>query len=269
MNAPLLELRGIRKALGGQEVLRGVDLFVRRHETLVVMGRSGGGKSVTLRIIMGLLRADEGTVHFDHHNLTQLDEEALNPFRKRMGMLFQDGALFDSMDVEDNLAFPLREDRAHRLSEKEIRQRVQGALELVELSGHGKKMPSELSGGMRKRVGLARAAITQPELVLYDEPTSGLDPIVSASINQLILRLREKLQVSSIVVTHDIASALAIADRICFLHQGRIYWSGTPHETQQCEDPWVKSFVEGKILPDGENDTLGTPEGGHSERKQS
>jgi phospholipid/cholesterol/gamma-HCH transport system ATP-binding protein len=182
-----LSIRDLHKRLGGADVLQGVSMQVEAGENVVVIGRSGGGKSVLLRHIMGLMKPDRGEVIFKGVPLHELDEEAINPYRRDIGMLFQNGALFDSMSVEENLAFPLLERGG--IDEKEIRERVDEALEIVDLPGQQKKLPVELSGGMRKRVALARAAIGRPELMLYDEPTTGLDPIVADSINRLINRL--------------------------------------------------------------------------------
>lgn len=239
----LLEVKNLKKSLNGTPILKGVDFHVKDGENVVVIGRSGGGKSVFFRHIMGLMQPDSGEVLFKGANLAELDEEALNPYRRQAGMLFQNGALFDSMSVEENLAFPLLEHGG--FSRTEIRSKVAEALEMVDLPGQEKKMPAELSGGMRKRVALARAVISKPELMLYDEPTTGLDPIVADSINKLIIRLGERLGMASIVVTHDMASAYMIADRICYLYEGKIYFEGTVDEIRNCEDPVVKKFVQG------------------------
>lgn len=240
---PMLQVRQLAKALNGAPVLRGVDLDVAAGENLVIIGRSGGGKSVLLRHLIGLMQPDAGMVTFRGQNLSQLGEEELNPIRRELGMLFQNGALFDSLSVEDNLAFPLIEqglkDRA------EVRRRVAEALEDVDLPGQQRKLPAELSGGMRKRVALARAVITRPALMLYDEPTTGLDPIVANSINKLIIRLGEKLHMTSIVVTHDMISANMIADRIVFLYEGRIRFSGTPAEVAATRDEELHRFING------------------------
>ncbi|MEM6823092.1 MAG: ATP-binding cassette domain-containing protein, partial [Verrucomicrobiota bacterium] len=196
-----LQISGLKKKLGGAQILKGIDMHVKEGENVVVIGRSGGGKSVLLRHILGLMQPDEGAVEFKGTNLSVLEEEDLNPYRREIGMLFQNGALFDSMSVEENLSFPLIE---QGIKDKErIAQRVDEALEIVDLPGQQKKLPAELSGGMRKRVALARATISRPRLMLYDEPTTGLDPIVADSINHLINRLGEKLNMASIVVTHD------------------------------------------------------------------
>lgn len=239
----LLSIRNVHKALGHHPVLRGVDLDVDKGEHVVVIGRSGGGKSVLLRHITGLLKPDSGSIIYQGTDLIPLGEEALNPYRRKMGMLFQNGALFDSLSVEDNLAFPLREES--KASEKEIKERVADALEIVDLPGQQKKMPAELSGGMKKRVALARAVISRPNLMLYDEPTTGLDPIVADSINRLIIRLGEKLNMTAIVVTHDMVSAFMIADRVAYLHDGKIYFQGTPEQIKNSKDPVVQKFVQG------------------------
>lgn len=239
----LLQLEGVTKEMGGQPVLRGVNLTVGKAEKLVVIGRSGCGKSVMLRIIMGLLPSDAGTVSFEGTRLTGLGEEEWNPYRRQIGMLFQGAALFDSLSVFENLAFPLREEGEK--SEKVLREKVAEALRIVSLSGTEEKMPAELSGGMKKRAALARAVIRRPELMLYDEPTTGLDPIVADSINRLILHLGKIFGMASIVVTHDMVSARMVGDRMAYLHEGKIYFQGTPAEVDRCEDPLVRDFVRG------------------------
>jgi phospholipid/cholesterol/gamma-HCH transport system ATP-binding protein len=239
----MLRIVDLHKTIKRQHILRGVSLSVGQGENVVVIGRSGTGKSVLLRNIIGLLRPEKGSVFFEGTDLCTLGEEALNPFRREIGMLFQNGALFDSVSVAKNLAFPLREQGIH--DEKELKERVEEALEWVELPGQGKKLPAELSGGMRKRIALARAAISRPKLMLYDEPTTGLDPVVSDSISKLILRLGRKLKMSSIVITHDMASAYLIADRIDFLREGEIYFSGKVDEVQNSQDEVVHNFVRG------------------------
>ncbi|MFZ5807228.1 MAG: ABC transporter ATP-binding protein [Verrucomicrobiota bacterium] len=243
----MLSIRNLKKSLRDKPVLQGVNLELQEGERVVVIGRSGGGKSVLLKHIMGLMKPDEGKVIYRGTDLTALDEEALNPYRRTMGMLFQGGALFDSLSVADNLAFPLREEG--KKSEKEIQKHVADALEMVDLPGQEKTMPAELSGGMKKRVALARAIINKPKLMLYDEPTTGLDPIVADSINHLILKLSEKLNVASIVVTHDMTSAYMIADRIAYLHDGKIYFQGTPEEVKNCKDQTVQKFIQGISEP--------------------
>ena len=239
----MLELKDIRKRLGGQEVLRGVNLKVAPGEKVVVIGRSGCGKSVMLRHIMGLLQPDGGEVFFEGKKLTGLGEEAWNPYRRKIGMLFQGAALFDSLSVFENLAFPLREEGEK--DEKVLHQKVAESLKIVSLGGTEQKMPAELSGGMKKRVALARAVIRRPDLMLYDEPTTGLDPVVGDSINRLILHLGKMFGMASIVVTHDMVSARMVGDRIAYLHEGKIYFQGTPEQVDRCEDPLVRDFVRG------------------------
>jgi phospholipid/cholesterol/gamma-HCH transport system ATP-binding protein len=239
----LVRLVGVEKQLGRQKVLRGVDLEIRQGERMVIIGRSGGGKSVLLKHIIALMQPDAGEVWFRDHDLAQLSEEQLVPIRKETGMLFQNGALFDSLSVGENVAFPLRE-KGER-NEKEIQAEVERALQIVDLPNQSHKWPSELSGGMRKRVALARAAIAKPALMLYDEPTSGLDPIVSDSINKLMVRLGHELQMTSVIVTHDMVSAREVGDRIAMLHEGRIYCVDQPKVVLESEDPIVKRFVNG------------------------
>lgn len=240
---PLVRLVGVEKKLGRQQVLRGVDLEIRQGERLVIIGRSGGGKSVLLKHIIALMQPDAGEVWFRDKNLAVLSEEELVPLRKETGMLFQNGALFDSLSVGENVAFPLREKGGH--SEKEILAEVERALKIVDLPRQEHKWPSELSGGMRKRVALARAAIAKPALMLYDEPTSGLDPVVADSINKLMVRLGDELNMTSVIVTHDMVSAREVGDRIAMLHEGRIYCLDEPKVVLESEDPIVKRFVNG------------------------
>ncbi|MCE0483585.1 MAG: ATP-binding cassette domain-containing protein [Methylacidiphilales bacterium] len=239
----LIRLVGVEKKLGAQNVLRGVDLEIRKGEKMVIIGRSGGGKSVLLKHILGLMQPDAGQVWFRDKDLAQLDEEEMVPLRKETGMLFQNGALFDSLSVGENVAFPLRE--RGDVPEKEIESEVTRALKIVDLPGQENKWPSELSGGMRKRVALARAAISRPALMLYDEPTSGLDPVVADSINKLMVRLGDELNMTSVIVTHDMVSAREVGDRIAMLHEGRIYCVDVPKVVLESSDPIVKRFVNG------------------------
>jgi phospholipid/cholesterol/gamma-HCH transport system ATP-binding protein len=248
MNA-MIEVRDLHKTLGNQEVLRGVDLQVEKGETIVVIGRSGSGKSVLLKHFIGLLKPTRGEVLVEGAPIAGLPERKLGEIRKKVGILFQSGALFDSMSVEDNLAFPLWESGLR--NKKEITQRVAEALEMVDLAGEQKKMPEDLSGGMRKRVGLARTIVGRPACILYDEPTTGLDPINSDSINHLIRRLQKRLQVTSVVVTHDMKTAFHTADRIAYLHDGRIYFYGDAKGLQESQDPVVQDFILGRS---GESD---------------
>ena len=240
----MISVRQLTKTLGSQPVLRGVDLEIETGQTCVVLGRSGSGKSVLLKHLIGLLQPTSGEVWVEGEEITRLPERKLGGIRKRIGMLFQSGALFDSMNVEENLAFPLRE--AGVKNEREIRERVAEALDMVDLAGEQKKMPEKLSGGMRKRVGLARTIIGRPACILYDEPTTGLDPIASDSINHLIRRLQKRLQVTSVVVTHDMKTAFTTADRIAFLHEGRIYFDGTAEALRASRDPVITDFIEGR-----------------------
>lgn len=240
----LIEVHGLVQKIGAQEILRGLNLDIRAGETMVLLGKSGGGKSVFLRHLIGLMKPVAGQIIFEGRDITGLNERELEPVRKKIGMLFQDGALFDSMSVFDNVAFPLRE-RGEK-NPRTIREKVDAALAMVKMCGHEQKMPVNLSGGMRKRVALARAIISPPDVILYDEPTAGLDPIVSDSINKLIRSLQKELQVTSIVVTHDMVSCFHVADRVALLNEGRIYFLGTPNELRQTSDPVIRDFVDGR-----------------------
>jgi phospholipid/cholesterol/gamma-HCH transport system ATP-binding protein len=241
---PLISVRDLVQKIGHQEILRGFSLDIFQGETLVLLGKSGGGKSVFLRHLIGLMKPVSGEILFEGSNIANLNERQLVPIRRKIGMLFQDGALFDSMNVYDNVAFPLREHGER--DEKSVRRKVLEALELVNMSGHEKKMPVNLSGGMRKRVALARAIISPLQVILYDEPTAGLDPIVSDSINRLILRLQKQLSVTSIVVTHDMISCYRIADRVALLNEGRRHFYGTPDDLRDSQDTIVRDFVDGR-----------------------
>jgi phospholipid/cholesterol/gamma-HCH transport system ATP-binding protein len=243
-STPMISVSGLTKSIGPQEILRGIDLTVEKGETLVIIGRSGGGKSVLLKHVIGLMQPDAGEIWIEGQNIIGLSERKLAPIRRKIGILFQGGALFDSMTVEENIAFPLRE--AGERNPKIIGEKVREILEVIELEGEQKKMPVNLSGGMKKRVGLARSIIRRPTCILYDEPTAGLDPVVSDSINQLIRRLQKRFQVTSIVVTHDMKSAFHIADHIAYLHEGRIYFYGTPQEVQNSQDPLIQDFLLGR-----------------------
>ncbi|MEI6416663.1 MAG: ATP-binding cassette domain-containing protein [Verrucomicrobiota bacterium] len=240
----LIEVCDLKQCFGTQEVLRGLSLSVQRGETMVLLGGSGGGKSVFLKHLIGLMRPLSGKVLIEGEDISAFTERQLEPVRRKIGMLFQDGALFDSMTVFENVAFPLAE-RGLR-DEKTLRQKVGKALELVSLQGHEEKMPVNLSGGMRKRAALARAIISEPSCILYDEPTAGLDPIVSDTINRLIRRLQRQLQVTSVVVTHDMTSTNHIADRVALLHQGRLHFCGTLEEFHASRDPLVRDFIDGR-----------------------
>lgn len=240
---PLFVVRDLRKSYGAKVVLAGLDFQVERGECLVILGRSGSGKSVTLRLLVGLDPPDGGSIRYDGQELVGLSERELLPVRRRVAMLFQGGALFDSMSVFENLAFPLREHRA--ASEPELARRVTELLDLVRLPGIESKLPADLSGGMKKRVALARALALEPETLLFDEPTTGLDPMTSASIARLIRETRERLQTTVIVVTHDLALTHAVADRIAFLDEGRFRFQGTLAEADAANDPLLAAFLSG------------------------
>jgi phospholipid/cholesterol/gamma-HCH transport system ATP-binding protein len=239
----MIEVKNLQKSFGAQQVLSDVSFSIQKGESVVIIGRSGGGKSVLLKHLIALLQPDSGQVLIDGENIVAMDERQLLRVRRKFGMLFQGAALFDSLTVAENIAFAFRRDRS--LPENEIAKRVAHVLELVDLPGIEKKNPSELSGGMRKRVGLARAIVYQPSIVLYDEPTTGLDPIASDSIDKLILRVRDRLDVTSVVVTHDMRSARRLGQRILMLHDKRIYAAGTADDIFQSKDPVVRQFVEG------------------------
>ncbi|MCI0536453.1 MAG: ABC transporter ATP-binding protein [Verrucomicrobiales bacterium] len=239
----MIEVRDLVKSFASHRVLDGVSLRIEKGESIVIIGRSGGGKSVLLKHLVGLICPDAGQVSIDGKNIAGMNERELLTVRRRFGMLFQSAALFDSLTVAENIGFVLRRER--KLSPGQVAERVAEALEVVELPGIESKKPSELSGGMRKRVGLARAIVYQPEVVLYDEPTTGLDPIVSDSIDQLILRVNQRLKVTSVVVTHDMRTARRVAQRIMMLHERRIYVSDTPENIFRSDDPIVYQFVNG------------------------
>jgi phospholipid/cholesterol/gamma-HCH transport system ATP-binding protein len=241
--SPFIRFVDLYKSFGDKQVLRGVNLDVGRGQNVVVLGGSGSGKSVLLRHTIGLHSPDRGEVWVDGENITGKREDELVEVRKKVGMLFQAGALFDSMTVLDNVAYALREHTER--SDDEIRARVAEVLQLVELADVEELMPSDLSGGMRKRVALARAIALAPRALLYDEPTTGLDPITARTINELIRSLQGRLGVTSIVVTHDIHSAFSVGDRIAFLHEGRILFDGTTDEARTAAEPLLRAFLEG------------------------
>ncbi len=241
-----VEFQGVHKSYGKKHVLRGVDLQVFRGEVLVILGGSGTGKSVTLRHMLGLEAPDEGRVHVENEDITDLPEEELYRVRKKFGMLFQSGALFDSMNVLDNVAYPLKEHT--KMSPEERVQIVGEKLELVSLPGTEQLMPVDLSGGMRKRVGLARAVVLEPQVILYDEPTTGLDPITAQKINELIVSLQTKLNVTSVVVTHDIQSAFTVGDRIAFLNEGVFEWVGTMDEARRSRNELLRDFLQASAV---------------------
>ena len=239
-----IELKHVSKRFGHHTVLKNLSLMIEKGQTLVVIGASGTGKSVLLKHIVGLLRPDHGEVWIDGKRIDELPERDLVDVRTRFGFLFQMGALFDSLTVAENVAFPVVE-HTHK-PDAEIKQVVATMLRLVGLPEAGPKMPGELSGGQKKRVALARAIALEPEVILYDEPTTGLDPVRSDVINELILKLKRELKVTSIVVTHDMNSAFKVADRIVMLHEGHVIFDGTPEQIQKSTDPAVQRFVLGE-----------------------
>lgn len=240
----MLSVTGLTKQIDGQKILRGIDLSVAQGETLVIIGRSGSGKSVLLKHLIGLMTPTSGQVFIEGRQIVGLKERQLLPIRKTVGMMFQGCALFDAMTVEENVAFPLRE--AGERNAAIIREKVDKALDVVDLTGHEQKLPVNLSGGMKKRVALARVIITRPHCVLYDEPTAGLDPVVSDSINHLIRRMQKRFGVTSIVVTHDMKCAAHVADKVAFLHEGEIYFHGAFSELVASSDPLIVDFIEGR-----------------------
>lgn len=238
---PLIEIKGLKKRFGTNEVLKGVNLSINKGEICVILGASGSGKSVLIKHIIGLLRPDVGSIMIKGKDITGLSENEMNKERRSLGMVFQSSALFDSMTVYENVAFPLIEHT--NLKEDEIRERVRENLNILGLYDVEEKYPSELSGGMRKRVGLARAVILNPEIILYDEPTTGLDPITTTMVNEMILNAREKFNVTSVVISHDIGSAFTIGDKIAFLYDGVIMVEGPPSVVRKSENENLRRFL--------------------------
>jgi phospholipid/cholesterol/gamma-HCH transport system ATP-binding protein len=248
-----IRLRGLRKSFGPKMVLDGLDLDILEGESVVIIGGSGTGKSVLLKHIIGLLKPDAGTVVVDGVAIESLGNREITEFRRRFGMAFQEGALFDSMTVGENVGFPLK--RLTKKSPEEIRQRVEECLAIVRLEGVMDRAPSELSGGMRRRVGFARAIAQQPEILLFDEPTTGLDPITTAQINEVIKELNDQLKTTTVTITHDMEGAFAIGDRIAMLYKGKIIADAPPDEFRHLADPRVQQFLHGQAhgpLTDGE-----------------
>ena len=238
----MLEIQHLQKSFGSNEVLKDISISINKSENLVVLGKSGSGKSVLIKCLVGLIEPDEGEIIVLEKNITDLNTEELNAIRKKIGFLFQSGALYDSMTVNENLLFPLRDSK--KFSKEEKNKLVDEALKNVGLENTKEKMPSELSGGMRKRLGLARTLILKPEIMLYDEPTTGLDPITSKEISELILEVQKKYNTSSIIITHDMACAKITANRMIVLKEGVIAAEGTFEELEKSEDKWVRSFFE-------------------------
>ncbi|HET7784521.1 MAG TPA: ABC transporter ATP-binding protein [Myxococcales bacterium] len=239
---PVIDVQNLYKSFSGFAVLKGINLRMMEGTTTVVLGGSGSGKTVLMKHIMGLFKPDRGQVIVDGQNVSTMSRQELAVFRERMGMVFQSSALFDSMTVGDNVAFPIREHNPG-LSEAEIMEKVKEKLAVVDLHDVEQKYPAELSGGMRKRVGLARAIIRDPKIVLYDEPTTGLDPITTESVDEMIIHARERLRVTSVVISHDIGSAFHIGDRVAVINEGRIVAEGTPAELRQTQEPFTRQFL--------------------------
>lgn len=239
-----IELFDVEKAFGDTRVLKGFTLSIAEGQTLSIIGGSGSGKSTVLKHMVGLLRPDEGEVYVDERNVSRLDQESLYDLRRNVGYVFQFAALFDSMTIGENVGMGLK--RMPTMEDAAIEERVAECLQMVGLEGTDQKLPSELSGGERKRAGFARAIATRPKYMLYDEPTTGLDPITTAVIDDLIVRLSDELGVTGVVITHDMKSAFRISDRIAMLYDGGIRFEGTPNELRMCEDPVVKGFIEGR-----------------------
>lgn len=242
----MITVRALHKSFGSNLVLDGLNLEVARGESVVILGRSGSGKSILLKLIIGLMRPDRGSIEVGGTNVVGLDYDALSRLRHRMAMLFQQAALFDSMTVAENIGLALRE--RGKLDEAAVSAKVAEALEVVDLSEIENMRPADLSGGMRKRVGLARAIAVDPEYMLYDEPTAGLDPVTAVQINEKILYLQKTYRITSVVVTHDLHSAFAVGDRICLLHEGRIHFDGRSDELRRSEDPVVRAFLD-PVMP--------------------
>jgi phospholipid/cholesterol/gamma-HCH transport system ATP-binding protein len=243
---PLIHFHHIKKAFGTKVIYSGLDFAIRRGETVTILGPSGSGKSVMLKMLIGLIEADSGELLFDGRDVTKMDEHELYDVRRRVAYLFQGAALFDSLNVGENVAYGLREQNWNTMSEEEIARRVAHSLESVGLPGIEQMRPSDLSGGMKKRVGLARTLALQPEVLLYDEPTTGLDPINTARINNLIRGIKRALGLTSVVVTHDMGTAFSVSDRIVMVGKGRLVMEGTPEDFRRTQNPYVRDFIDGK-----------------------
>ena len=240
----MIDIRDLRKSFGGTEVLKGINLVVETGQTCVILGGSGSGKTVLMKHMIGLLKPDAGQVLVEGQDIVPFEAEQLAEVRQKFGMVFQGAALFDSMTVYENVSFPLREHT--QMPEAQMREVVRQKLDIVGLRDIEERFPADLSGGMRKRVGLARAIVRDPKIVLYDEPTTGLDPITTDYVDEMILDAKQKLGVTSVVISHDVASAFKVADRIAFLHEGRIYFHGLPADLRASQDEAIVNFIEGR-----------------------
>ena len=245
MSDPAISVRNVCVSFSGRSILRNVSFDIPKGNTLAIVGLSGVGKSTTLRCLVGLQRPDKGEIYIDGQNILEMDEKRFDELRKRIGMVFQMPALFDSLTIGENVAFGLREHT--RLPEQEIQRIVAEKLAIVDLQGMAHLYPNQLSGGMQKRASLARTIATDPDVILYDEPTTGLDPILSMVINELICDLQRRLQATSVVITHDIRGALLVGHKIAMLHQGEFVWMGTPEEFRTTDDPFITQFREGNV----------------------
>jgi phospholipid/cholesterol/gamma-HCH transport system ATP-binding protein len=252
MGETFIRFRGVKKAFGPKPIYANLTLDLRRGETITVMGASGSGKSVLLKMLIGLLKPDSGEVLFDGRDIAQMNEDELTDVRRRIAYLFQGAALFDSLSVGENVAYGLREQFWNTMSDQEILARVEHSLALVGLPGIEGMRPSDLSGGMKKRVGLARTLALQPEVILYDEPTTGLDPVNTARINHLIVGIQRALRITSVVVTHDMGTAFTVSDRLAMIGRGRILLVGTKEDFRNTQNPAVRDFIEG-IAPETED----------------
>lgn len=250
--APLIHFQGVKKAFGAKVVYTGLDLAIPRGETVTILGASGSGKSVMLKMLIGLLQVDEGAIAFDGQDVTTMDEAQLYAVRRRVAYLFQGAALFDSLSVGENVAYGLREQHWNTMRDEEVRRRVAQSLTMVGLPGIEDMRPADLSGGMKKRVGLARTLALQPEVILYDEPTTGLDPINTARINHLILGIKRALGLTSIVVTHDMGTAFSVSDRLVMLGKGKVLMQGPVSLFRETKEPYVRDFIDGKA-PESED----------------
>lgn len=243
---PLIRFKGVNKAFGPKTIYQGLSLDIMRGETITILGASGSGKSVMLKMLIGLIEADAGEILFDGKDLTKMEDQGLYEVRRRIAYLFQGAALFDSLTVGENVAYGLREQNWNTMSDQEIRGRVAQSLEMVGLPGIEEMRPSDLSGGMKKRVGLARTLALQPEVILYDEPTTGLDPINTARINHLIVSIKRSLGLTSLVVTHDMGTAFTVSDRLVMVGKHRVLMKGTPDDFRRTENTYVRDFIDGK-----------------------